>query len=195
MLRSFVLFAASMMSLPCAAAEWVPTMYPLRDGLIPALDVPAEVVVTNSQADAEKRIIHKYAFTKFESNYNAITQLMVDQAKVELAKNGRVVPGVAPKRLDIKVVYMAGMYKFMYWKCSLRFEASLGDGTVVTKTVPHASGNPIQDLNGCVAESVMMLLRDEQVRAYLAGPVATNADAAAATPAAAAAAVPASVSN
>jgi len=193
MLRSFVLSAALLSSLPCAAAEWVPTLYPLRDGLIPALDVPAEVVITNTQTDAEKRIIHKYAFTKFESNYNAITQLMVDQAKVELAKNGRVVPGAAAKRIDVKVVYMASMYKTMYWKSNLRFEATLGDGTVITKTVPHASGNPIQDLNGCVAESVMMLLRDEQVRAYLAGTTtAPSAVAPVAVPVATPAATPAS---
>jgi hypothetical protein len=157
-----------------SAGEWVPQIYPLRDRLIPAFELGGEVDIQNAQEATETTVVYKYGFVKLTSNYKAITQTMVEQARGEVAKNGQAPAAGGPsKSISLKVVYMHSDYKFMYWTSRLRFEATLGDGTVVSKEVPHSSGNPIQDLNGCIAESVMMLLRDEQVRAYLASPAAS----------------------
>ena len=48
------------------------------------------------------------------------------------------------------------------------FHVTLGDGQAIDFTVHHASGEPLQDLNGCIAEGVMTMLNDKRVLAYLA---------------------------
>jgi hypothetical protein len=49
----------------------------------------------------------------------------------------------------------------------MQFEATLGNGQVLSFDVPHTSGSVHQNLNGNIAEGVMTLLRDDRVRAYL----------------------------
>jgi hypothetical protein len=55
----------------------------------------------------------------------------------------------------------------MSWKSKLVYEVELGSGEKFEKTVTHGSGSLIQDLNGCIAEGVMHLLKDERVTKYL----------------------------
>lgn len=180
-MSKFLALLLSLLSFPCLAGEWAPEIYPLRDGLIAPFDVVGSVEIVNDQPSTESQLVYKYGFTKLQSNYNAITDVFVAQAREELAKNGRAGTEGPAKTLRIKVTYLSSSYKFMYWRSKLRFEATLGDGTVIEKEVPHASGNPYQDLNGCIAESVMMLFRDEKLRAYLAAGSSPAAAPAAAT--------------
>jgi len=55
----------------------------------------------------------------------------------------------------------------MFWKSKIQYQAKLGNGQTVEKLVSHASGSVHQDLNGCLAEGVMMLLKDDKLLAYL----------------------------
>lgn len=102
------------------------------------------------------------------SDLRSITDVMVQQATKELGKAAQTTPTGAQKTIELKVISLESKYIAFFWKSRLNFEARLSNGQTVTKIVPHSSGFLVQDLNGCIAESVMTLLNDEQVRAYLA---------------------------
>ncbi len=161
----FMLLLLLLVAGPAFAIKYEPQIWPLRDGLIPPFDRAGAIEVVNVQSATDEVVVHKYG-ASLKSNYNAITEVMAQQIRDEIAKNGRQVDGPA-KRIEVKVVYLLSKYKFFYWNSVIRYEVVLGDGSVVKKEVPHGSGNVVQDLNGCIAEGVMVLLNDPQVRAYL----------------------------
>lgn len=152
----------------CGTMPYHPQEYPLRDGLISSFNVNGTAKIVNSQPATEPVIVYSYGGSKLQSNLNAITEVMVKQTQGELAKNGKVNGSGPAKSIDLKVNSLLSTYGVFNWRSNLDFEAKLGDGTVIKKTVPHGSGVLLQDLNGCIAESVMVLLNDEKVRAYLA---------------------------
>jgi hypothetical protein len=152
----------------CGTVPYTPQEYPLRAGLIPKLVVNGDVQVNNTQPLTTEAIVYSYGGTQFASNYKDITQLMVEQTKKEIAKNGQVASSGKPKTLDVKVNYLKSTYIAFYWKSEIKYTVTLGSSASVEKTVTHGSGNVIQDLNGCVAEGVMKLLNDPKVVAYLA---------------------------
>lgn len=146
---------------------YAPQEYPLRDGLIKPISVVGTFAVNNAQQDTAQAIVYSYMGTKLGSNYKDITQLMVEQTKKEISKNLKLVAADKVKTIDIKVTYLKSTYIAFYWKSELRYTATLGGSVVVEKTVHHGSGVLIQDLNGCIAESVIDLLNDPKVTAYL----------------------------
>lgn len=152
----------------CGTMAYTPQEYPLRDGLIPALTVVGDVSVNNVQDATGETIVYSYGGSSLASNYKAITQVMVEQTKKELARNGKVTKPGPAKSIDIKVNYLKSTYVAFFWKSELRYTAALGNAVTLNKTVNHGSGVLLQDLNGCIAESVMDLLNDPQVIAYLA---------------------------
>ncbi len=155
---------------PAFALKYDPVAWPLRDGLIPPFDMAGTIEVVNAQPSTDEAVVYKYGVS-MKSNYNAITAVMAQQIRDEIAKNGRASEGAA-KRIEIKVVHLLSKYKFFYWNSVIRFEVALGNGATISKEVPHGSGNVHQDLNGCIAEGVMVLLNDQQVRDYLSQKVA-----------------------
>lgn len=188
MLRALLLLAA-LFALPCDATEYYSSIYPLRAGLIPPFDVSGDVKVINGEPSKESVVVYKYSFAKLTSNYHEITQTMVDQVRRELENNGKKsAAGGSAKTIELKVTSLLSKYSFFKWNSRLTFTATLGDGTVITKDVTHGSGSLYQDLNGCIAESAMMLLNDESVHAYLAktdaGPVVPAAPTSTTAPAA-----------
>ena len=151
----------------CGTVEYKPTEYPLRAGLIPPFNVAGDVQVSNGQASTDTVTVYSYGPTSMSSNLRAITEAMVQQTRGEIAKNGRVTRGGKPKTVELKVNSLVSEYGFMVFNAKLQFQAKLGNGEIINKTVPHRSGIALQNLNGCIAESVMMLLKDEKVLAYL----------------------------
>ena len=151
----------------CGTRPFVPQEYPLRDGLIPSLNISGDVVINNSQQSENPEIVYSYAGTKLATSYKDITQVMVDQTKKELGKNAKISSSENNKSIDLQVNYLKSTYIAFYWKSELKYDAMLGDGTKISKTVTHGSGNLVQDLNGCIAESVMDLLNDPKVIEYL----------------------------
>lgn len=152
----------------CGTVPYVPQEYPLRAGLIPPLTTKGEVAINNTQSSTDAAIVYSYGGTSFSSNYKDISQLLVDQAKKEIGKATTTASTGAAKVIDVKVVFLKSRYIAFFWKSELKFVATLGGSVVIEKTVNHGSGNVIQDLNGCIAESVMVLLNDPKVIAYLA---------------------------
>ena len=152
----------------CGKLQFVPQEYPLRDGLIPQVDIKGTVTVNNVQPSTKEAIVYSYGGSELATNYHAITQLMVDQTTKEIKKNGKFSSTSTQKSIDLNVHYLLSTYIAFYWKSELKYTAKLGNGVTLDKTVKHGSGNLHQDLNGCVAESVLDLLNDPQVRAYLA---------------------------
>lgn len=151
----------------CGTTPYVPQEYALRDGLIKPIAVSGPLDIRNAQGSADEAIVYSYVGTKLGSNYKAVTQLMVDQARKEAGKNFKEAGPGKRKTIDLKVTYLRSTYIAFYWKSELRYTATLGGSIVVDKTVHHSSGILIQDLNGCIAESVMDLLNEPRVVAYL----------------------------
>jgi hypothetical protein len=168
MRKMFTIGCIALLLQACGTIPYAPTEYPLRDGLIPAFQVNGATKIVNNQPSTDPVIVYSYGGSKLSSNLNAITDVMVKQTQGELAKNAKVNTAGQPKSIDIKVNSLLSTYGMFNWRSNLNFEAKLGDGSVITKTVPHGSGILLQDLNGCIAESVMNLLNDERVRTYLA---------------------------
>ncbi len=153
----------------CGTIAFTPTEYPLRDGLIPAFDVAGAVKISNAQPSTEPVIVYSFGGSQLSSDLKAITEVMVQQANKELQKNGHPKTGAfAAKSISIKVNSLLSRYIAFYWKSTIEFEATFGNGQTITLTVPHSSGILQQDLNGCIAEGVLTLFRDERVKAYLA---------------------------
>ena len=170
------------LALPCAATEYHPSIYPLRPGIVAPLNVAGTVSIVNAQPSTTTEIVYKYSFAKMTGTMHDVTQVMADQTRMELALKDQTATAT-DKTIELKVNSLLSKYKFFSWSSNMQFEARLGDGTVITKDVPHASGILIQDLNGCIAEGVIALLSDAQVRAYIEAPVGA-ASAVSAAPAA-----------
>jgi hypothetical protein len=178
-MRKILALFLLILTLPCVAVEYHPSIYPLRPGLVAPLHVAGNVSIVNVQPSTTVEIVYKYSFAKMTGTMHDVTQTMTDQTRQELGlKDQATTPG--DKTIELKVNSLLSKYKFFSWASHMQFEAKLGDGTVITKDVPHASGVLIQDLNGCIAEGVIALLADPQVRAYIEAPVNSTASAAAA---------------
>lgn len=167
-MRPLLLVACVSFLSGCGTLEFTPAEYPLREGLIPPFKVAGKVSVSNAQAAVDPFIVYSYGGTKLASNLKAITEVMVQQTQKELQKNGGSSGGTTPKSISLKVNYLVSEYVAFFWKSNMVFQATLGNGTTLDFKVPHSSGVVQQDLNGCIAEGVMTLLKDERVKAYLA---------------------------
>jgi hypothetical protein len=163
----YLLIAAALCLSGCGTMKFTPAEYPLRAGLIAPMPVHGKAEVSNGQKDAGPVIVYSYGGSKLSSDLHSSTEVMVRQASEELSKAAQPAPG-APKTIELKVNSLLSKYFMFHWNSNLSFEAKLGNGEVVSMTVPHTSGILAQDLNGCIAESVMKLLNDPRVRAYLA---------------------------
>ena len=152
----------------CGTVDFTPQAYPLRDGVIPPFDYAGEVTITNAQPATDEVLVYNYMGSKLASNLNAITAVMVGQAKWELKKNGKALSGTA-KTMALEVDSLLSVYQAFFWKSQMHFHVTLGNGEVIEMNVPHSSGVLSQDLNGCIAEGVIALFNDARVKAYLAG--------------------------
>ena len=151
----------------CGTTAYIPTEYPLRDGLIPNIKVSGEVSVKNVQPSKEPTIVYSYMGTKLSSDLNSITETMVQQTIKELSKNSTSSNTASSKSIDIKVTSLLSTYVAMFWKSKIKFVANLGNGEVIEMEVTHRSGILMQNLNGCIAEAVLFLLKDHRVIEYL----------------------------
>lgn len=167
-MRRHLLALIAVLAMTACTITYKPVEYPLRPGLIPAFDVAGTVTITNGQPSTEPVIVYSYSGTKMSSDLHTITATMVLQATGEVTKNTRKTGAGKAKTIELKVDSLRSEYVAFFWKSQIQFRAKLGNGEVVEKTVPHSSGDLNQDLNGCIAEGVMVLLKDEKVRAYLA---------------------------
>lgn len=168
MLRLVPVFCLFFLLCACGTQPYVPAEYPLRDGLIPAFDIKGTVVVSNAQASSDPVIVSSYGGTKLSSNLAVITEVMVQQTRKELNKNGNLSESPKQKTIALKVDSLVSDYVAFFWKSNSVFQVTLGDGQKFEFKVPHTSGLLLQDLNGCIAEGVMTLLNDPRVTAYLA---------------------------
>ncbi|AWI08955.1 hypothetical protein [Ereboglobus luteus] len=165
---SIILLVAIICLSGCGTRPYTPTEYKLRDGVIPLLSVAGDTSIINGLSETNKVRVYEFIGVNLTSNYKDITQLMVDQAKKELAKNTQTKTAGKPKTIEIQVTYLKSEYQMMWWKSELRYTAVLGGSEKIEKVVRHGSGQVIQDLNGCIADAVVDLLKDIKVVAYLA---------------------------
>jgi len=151
----------------CGTMAYTPEEWQIKEGVIPRLDVAGSVSFENGQTSTEPTIVYSYGGSKLQTTYNAITALMTNQAGKELKKNSNPVRSGQPKKIELKVTMLESTYIAFYWKSTMDYEARLGNGQVIKRHVNHGSGSLYQDLNGCIAEGVIDMFRDEKVKAYL----------------------------
>ena len=165
-MRYLLIFAALSLS-GCGTIPFAPSEYPLRDGLIAPLSVNGPIKVANAQAQTGTVIVYSFGGSELSSDLRSITEVMVQQTSKELAKAARQAAGT-PKTIELKVNSLLSKYAGFHWNSTLNFDAKLGNGEVISMNVPHTSGILQQNLNGNIAESVLKLLNDQRVHAYLA---------------------------
>ena len=159
--------ATALLLSACGTSPYIPTEYPLRSGLISTITVKGQTKITNSQLIGDPVIVFSATgIGKRSSDLRSITEIMVQQANKELDKAAQRTGG-GSKIIELKVNSLVSEHASYHFNSTLNFEAKLGNGEVITKTVLHTSGFLLQDLNGCIAESVMTLLNDKNLRAYL----------------------------
>jgi hypothetical protein len=166
-IKTLAMLSAALLLQACGTVAFTPSEYPLRDGLIAPMDSAGTVSISNAQDSTAPAIVMSYGGTSYQTDYHAVTEVMVQQTNKELLKAAKARAGSA-KRVALKVTFLESNYIAFFYKSKISFEATLGNGERLSLTVPHSSGNPVQDLNGCIAEAVMMLLNDPKLRAYLA---------------------------
>jgi hypothetical protein len=151
----------------CGSHPFKPQEYPLDKTLITAFPATGPVTVNNNQPATEPVTVSSYAGISLTSSLSDVTDVMVKQTREEIGKHGTV-GSAAPKTLSLKVNSLVSNYIAFFYKSTIQFEVTLGNGQVIEETVHHASGSLPQDLDGCIAEGVMTMLNDPRVRSYLA---------------------------
>ena len=152
----------------CGTIAFDPPVFELASSKIADFPVKGTVAIENAQPATEPVILHSQSGTRLQSNYHEVTRTMVTQARFELARHGKMSPG-SDKRIDLKVTHLQSRYIFFYWKGTMTFTVSLGDGQRFEMTVNHATGaSAQQDLSGSIADGVVALYKDPRVLAYLA---------------------------
>jgi hypothetical protein len=164
-MQRLALMTALLLLTACGTQPYTPTEYELRAGLIPSFRA-APTTFENRQPSKEQTIVYSYMGSKMASNLHDITEVMVRQAAKELQKNAAATAGPA-KTVGLRVKSLLSTYGVMSWTSKIVYDVELGSGEKFEKVTTHGSGVLVQDLNGCIAEGVMNLLKDERVIAYL----------------------------
>jgi hypothetical protein len=151
----------------CGAHPFKPQEYPLDKTLISAFSTSGPVTVNNNQPATEPVTVSSYSGISLTSSLSDITDVMVKQTREEITKHGNM-GSATPKTLSLKVNSLRSNYIAFFYKSTIVFEVTLGNGQVIEETVHHASGALAQDLDGCIAEGVMTMMNDPRVRSYLA---------------------------
>jgi hypothetical protein len=168
MIKKLMVLASVVILQACGTTAYTPTENTLQTGDVTAFNVNGKVSITNGQPSKDPVIVYSYGGSKLGTNLHDITEVLARQAQSELEKNGRISGSGGQKTIKVRVTYLMSEYVAFWWKSKIRLEAVLGDGEVREIAAFHGSGNLFQDLNGCIADGVIELFKDEKVKAYLA---------------------------
>lgn len=152
----------------CGPIQFTPTEYPIDKGNIAQFDLKGNVQVVNGQPSEDKAVVYSYGGTQLVTTLKALTESMVNQTAKEIAANSRKSDSGQAKSVELKIDSMLSKYFMFHFNSTVKFTVKLGNGKVLNKTVEHTSGTAQQDLNGCIADSVVNLLSDPDVKSYLA---------------------------
>ena len=162
----FVLLACS--------PRYVPTEHPLDPGDVPPFDLAGTVSVVNAQpSTASVTVTSNWAggfLVSSDSDLHAVTEVMVQQTTKEIAKNARKLNGESAKTIELAVLDLKSSYVAFFFRSHIRYTAKLGSGKTIAKEVGHGHADQLADLNGAIAEGVIELLKDPDLRQYLASP-------------------------
>lgn len=95
---------------------------------------------------------------------------MVQQTTKEIARNARKRNGESAKTIELAVSELKSTYIAFFFKSHIRYTAKLGSGKTIAKEIGHGHADQLSDLNGAIAEGVIELLNDPDLRQYLASP-------------------------
>ena len=164
--------SAAILCLLCAACgtmPYNPTEHVLRDTAIDDFPLNGNITIVNGQQSERQQIVYSTPGARLESDYRAVTEVMVKQTRAEINRHGIRGDSDTAKRIELSVYYLLSNYATFHNRSQMSYTVKLGNGEEIQKTVNHASGaGAHQDLNGCIADGVVALLSDEQILAYLA---------------------------
>lgn len=162
----FVLLAVFLQA--CGTRPFVPAEYSIDPTLIPTFDVNGQVTITNGQSSTDSILVYSAGPNKWSSDLHAITASLTQQAIEELNKHQNLVGNTKSKTIQLKVDSLYSEHNQVVWNSSMNIEAKLGDGELVTLSIRHTSGWSMdQDLNGCIADVVVALFKNDKVLSYL----------------------------
>jgi hypothetical protein len=157
-------------ALPACSFHYVPQEYPVDVGAIQPIDLVGTVSVVNAQPSMEPvTVMQNWAGPSYLSDLHTVTEATVQQTTKEIAKNTRKGDGSA-KTIDLAVFELKSYYITFYWTGHISYTAKLGSGKTIAKEVGHAPADPQSDLNRAIANGVVELLNDPDLRQYLASP-------------------------
>jgi peptidoglycan hydrolase-like amidase len=159
-------------ALPACSIHYVPKEYPLNEGAVPPIDLAGTVSVANAQpSTASVTVTSNWAGgASFNSDLHAVTEAMVQQTTKEIEKNARKLNGGSAKTIELAVLELKSSYVAFFFRSHIRYTAKLGSGKTIAKEVGHGHADQLSDLNGAIAEGVIELLKDPDLRQYLASP-------------------------
>ena len=152
----------------CGPIKFTPVEYPIDKGNIAQFDLNGKAQVLNGQPSEEPAEVFSYGGTKLITTLKALTESMVNQTAKEIEANAKKANSDKPKTIELKIDSMLSKYFMFHYNSTIKFTVKLGNGKTLSKTVEHTSGSVQQDLNGCIADSVVNLLSDPDVKSYLA---------------------------
>ncbi len=152
----------------CGTIQFVPKEYPIDKGNIAQFELNGKVQVLNGQPSEEKAVVYSYGGTELVTTLKALTESMVNQTAKEIQANSKQGNSEKPKTLEIKIDSLLSKYFMFHCNSTIKFTVKLGNGKILNKTLEHTSGAAQQDLNGCIADSVVNVLSDSEVKGYLA---------------------------
>lgn len=168
-MRKAILCILAALLLQACTRQFEHEEYPLKPDMIPAFNVNGQLTITNAEPSTDKITVFEGGPNTRVSDRHTLTDGVVQQAIEELGRHGHVVGTTKTKSIGLKVVSLRSNSSVFVFHSKMLMEAVLGDGEVVELSNEHTSGWSLdQDLNGCMAEGVMTLFKNDKVLAYLA---------------------------
>ncbi len=133
---------------------------------IPRFKVAGEVKLTNAQGSSDDVLVPKGNIT-LSINYREHTQLILNLLKKELDERSSTLFGDAPKEIKLAVVDVKMIPTQLMTRCIMNSTIETKEGYIRGIEVIGASWNFFIAIDTAVANTVIAVLNDEQILAYL----------------------------
>jgi hypothetical protein len=174
--RLLLLVVLAVVAGACTHA-YTPHEYALTQDRIPAVRASAPVAVVNVQQRGGAELMFAMGAHKWVGSPQQITQQFAEQLSRSLQQAGvQIVPGAAPKRLDVSVVSLSASAGFYHYKAKAVVAVMTADNQRFEFVANNSSGGNIdRALNGVIAIAVLETMKHPGLQAYLAAPAPTAA--------------------
>jgi hypothetical protein len=149
--------------------RYTPTEYAIDTERIAPFPTGAPVRVATDGPSTEKQVVFENMGHHFVTTYAEVTDVLVAQLAKEIRKRGGTVSPDATKTVRVTVIGMSGHANFATLDGYVRTRLQVGDAPPREIFVQNTSPATVyRALDGAIARTVMEILADRDVLAYLA---------------------------